>query len=68
MTAPMMTSQMVADRLGVTRATVHSYTSRGTLPPADAYVGRTPVWDSGTIEAWIASRPGMGNRTPRKRP
>ena len=67
MTGPVMTSQEVADRLGVTRATVHVYASRGTLPPADAYVGRTPVWDSGTIEAWIASRPGMGNRTPRKR-
>jgi len=65
-TAPMMTSQMVADRLGVTRATVHTYATRGTLPPPDAYVGRTPVWGPDTIEAWIASRPGMGNRTPRK--
>lgn len=58
--------QEVADRLGVTRATVHRYRSTGVLPAPSRMVGRTPVWDTDVIEAWIASRPGQGNRAPRR--
>lgn len=56
----------VAERLGVKPETVSSYLARGMMPAPDGRYGRAPVWREDTVEAWIASRPGMGNRTPRK--
>ncbi|MFF9334526.1 helix-turn-helix transcriptional regulator [Streptomyces albogriseolus] len=55
----------VAQRLGVSEATVRSYRWRGTLPEP-RYVGRTPVWEPGAIEEWIKRRPGRGAGGGRK--
>jgi predicted DNA-binding transcriptional regulator AlpA len=54
-----LTSKDVADRLGVRVATVHEYRARGTLPPPDEYVGRSPVWKEATIHAWEQGRRGL---------
>jgi len=56
----------VAERLGVTPGTVRSYVARHQMPEPYARFGRSPVWREADIEAWIASRPGQGNRTPRR--
>lgn len=54
-----LTSADIADRLGVKVSTVRQYKLRGTLPPPDETIGRSPVWREETISAWIASRPGQ---------
>ena len=50
----------VADMLGVKPETVrwyHKKKSKGTtLPPADQYFGRSPVWKKSTIEQWVENR------------
>ncbi|MFF0865207.1 helix-turn-helix transcriptional regulator [Nonomuraea sp. NPDC003560] len=56
----------VAERLGVTPATIRSYRYRGVLPEP-RYIGRTPVWERDVIEAWIMKRPGQGAGGGRKR-
>lgn len=63
-----LTTQDVALMLGVTPATVRSYSARGVMPPPDGYLGRTPWWRPGTIKAWRAQRPGqgVGGGRPRK--
>ncbi|WP_110052300.1 AlpA family transcriptional regulator [Nocardiopsis sp. L17-MgMaSL7] len=54
-----LSSKDVAERLGVKVATVHEYRARGTLPPPDEIVGRSPLWKKATIDAWEESRPGQ---------
>jgi predicted DNA-binding transcriptional regulator AlpA len=62
-----LTTDEVAKRIGVAPGTVHTYKKRGTLPPPDDYVGRTPLWAALTIEQWIAQRPGQGWRKNQRR-
>jgi predicted DNA-binding transcriptional regulator AlpA len=51
----------VADRLGVNRGTLTRYL----LPEPDVLIGNTRGWSADRIDAWAASRPGVGNHTPR---
>ncbi len=60
-----MSSQDVADALGIKRASVHRYVTRGDLPEPDDRVGRSPVWKRETFEAWVAARRGQGWRKGR---
>lgn len=59
------TMQDIADRLGVTRASVQKYRTRGDLPPESRRFGRTPVWESSVVEEWMVQRPGQGWRASR---
>lgn len=52
----------VAERMGVTAATVRSYRSRGQLPEPDVKLGQSPGWQPSTIEAWLRSR-RLGGRS-----
>ncbi|GAB3214295.1 helix-turn-helix transcriptional regulator [Marinactinospora thermotolerans] len=67
MTDDLMSTQDIADRLGVKVSTVRQYKLRGDLPAPLRTIGRSPVWRRETIEAWIASRPGQGWRRDRPR-
>lgn len=42
----------VAEMLGVERRTVHQWTFRGAMPPADFEVNGLPSWDVSTILQW----------------
>lgn len=57
-----LTSDQLAARIGIKRASVHRYRTRGDIPEPDEYVGRTPLWKSDRIEKWLAERPGQGWR------
>lgn len=50
----------VAQRLQIKPSTVRSYHKKGTMPKADKYFGRSPVWTTDTIQTWIDRRPGRG--------
>lgn len=52
----MLDSAAVAREAGVKVDTIHWYHKKGMMPPADDYFGRSPVWKTETIEAWIAKR------------
>lgn len=56
----------VAELLGVSVATVHSYKHRGLLPEPDHRFGQSPAWRRETIAAWKESRPGQGKGGGRK--
>lgn len=43
----------IAELLGVERATVRTWYSRGRLPEPDARLAATPVWRLTTIKQWI---------------
>jgi predicted DNA-binding transcriptional regulator AlpA len=47
-------SQAVANMVGFTLSTIHTYHSRGNMPPADLYLGDNPGWYESTIRQWIA--------------
>lgn len=64
----MLTMQDIADRLGIDRASVQKYRTRGELPPADQMIGRTPVWRPATVERWIRRRPGAPGQGRGRRP
>ena len=57
-----LTTDELAARLGIQRATVHRYHSRGDIPEPDMYVGRTPLWAITRIDRWLEARPGHGWR------
>jgi predicted DNA-binding transcriptional regulator AlpA len=57
-----LTSDQLADRLGIKRASIHRYRTRGDIPEPDEYAGRTPLWAVVSIEKWEAERPGHGWR------
>lgn len=46
----------IADRLGVKRATVHTWVRRKVLPPSQGIVSGQPAWQWTTIEAWAQER------------
>lgn len=55
----------IAKKLGVSQGTMGRYK----LPEPDVVIGqRYKGWRAGTIETWIASRPGRGARTDLKKP
>lgn len=60
-------AQAVAERAGISRATVHRYHVRGDIPAADEHVGRTPLWREETIADWLKTRPGHGWRAGQTR-
>ncbi len=60
-----MSSQDVADALGIKRTSVHKYVTRGDLPEPDDRIGRSPVWKRETVESWVAARRGHGWRKGR---
>jgi len=53
-----MTIGDIANRLGVSRSTITAYKARKQMPEPDMQYGRTPLWNSTTIEAW---RPRVKN-------
>lgn len=57
-----LTSDKVAERAGVSVATIHSYV-HSRLIPEPQRIGRTLFWDSDVIDAWLAARPGRGFRS-----
>lgn len=62
-----LTSDQLAARLGVQRASIYRMRTRGDLPEPVPDTGRTPLWTVATIEAWEKSRPGHGWRKGKKR-
>lgn len=61
----MLTADEAAARAGVARDTWTSYVSRGQAPPHDSRDPATGqrLWWEGTIEHYLAARPGRGART-----
>ena len=57
MTGQQLTTEQAAKLAGVTPGSWREYMRRGTVPVPDGYLGRTPWWWSGTIEAWLPTRP-----------
>ncbi len=56
-----LTSDQLAARLGIKRASIYRMHTRGDLPEPEK-IGRTPVWQIPVIEAWEQNRPGHGWR------
>ena len=56
----MLTIAQVAELVGVERRTIDQYRQRGTIPPPDGTLGRTPWWHRATIEEWMRTRPPRG--------
>jgi predicted DNA-binding transcriptional regulator AlpA len=61
----LLDSAGVANLLGIAVGSVARYRTRGTLPPPDVMLGRSPGWRPATILVWQATRPGRTGR-PRK--
>ena len=71
--AERMTTNEVAEFLGISPRTVASYAARGQMPTpaACSCCGHSPTWDRAAIETWSESRPGRGaggGRRPKPRP
>lgn len=47
-----LTSQQVAELLGVSPKTISAYKARKQMPKPDREIGRTPVWKYSTIQEW----------------
>ncbi|MET0417263.1 MAG: helix-turn-helix domain-containing protein [Actinoplanes sp.] len=62
-----LTTDQLAARLGIQRASIYRMRTRGDLPEPEK-VGRTPLWPVTVIETWEQSRPGHGWRKGQKRP
>lgn len=62
-----LTSDDLATRLGIQRASIYRMRTRGDLPDPDDTIGRTPVWKVATIDTWESARPGQGWRKGRAR-
>ncbi|MFB4273047.1 helix-turn-helix transcriptional regulator [Nonomuraea sp. GTA35] len=56
----------IAEHLGIKLRSVHTYRTRGDLPPEDHMIGRTPVWRPATITSWKRPGQGAGGGRPRK--
>ncbi|MCF1592497.1 MULTISPECIES: MarR family transcriptional regulator [Streptomyces] len=72
---PLLDTEAVAAKIGVTSETVRMYLKRTRkriadgltvrpqdLPLPDEQFNRSPAWLQSTIDAWIANRPGRGRR------
>lgn len=62
----MLTVADVAELAHVSKATIDSYRSRGTLPEPQVQRGRTPLWSRPVIKRWLATRPGAAADTARR--
>ncbi len=62
----MLTVADVADLAHVSKATIDSYRSRGTLPAPQVQRGRTPLWSRPVIQRWLATRPGAAAEAARR--
>lgn len=65
MTAPspddQLTTADVAELAGLEPGTIKRYRYRGSIPPPDGWLGRTPWWRRDTVDRWLEER------TPRDR-
>ena len=63
----LVSTQEIAQRLGVKHQTVHTWRARGILPEPDFDLGVGPVWLWETIREWAVStgrlRPGQHRHT-----
>lgn len=57
----------VARRAGLKVTSIDTYQRRGSIPPPDGMLGRSPWWWSSTIERWLADRPGVGSEPGHQR-
>jgi ParB/RepB/Spo0J family partition protein/excisionase family DNA binding protein len=55
----LLTVEDIATRLGLSRATIHKYLQRGTMPAPDVRLGNTPGWLLGTVRHWENDREGI---------
>jgi predicted DNA-binding transcriptional regulator AlpA len=67
MTTPdQLTTDQVANLVGLSVASVREYVRRGAFPAPDGMLGRTPWWRASTVDEWLASRRGPGRpRNPK---
>lgn len=67
MTTTYMGMNSVAAHTGLSVNTLKSYLRKDLLPAPDAVIespsGQIRGWAQETIDEWLASRPGRGNRT-----
>lgn len=62
----MLTVADVADLAHVSKATIDSYRSRGSLPEPQVQRGRTPLWSRPVIKRWLENRPGAAAEAARR--
>lgn len=64
-----LTTQEIADLLGVQPVTVRAYSTRGQMPPANdcPCCGLGPVWSRYVIEEWLNERGQRGSDRSRDR-
>lgn len=55
---PVLTAEQAAKQAGVNVRTWHAYVARGTAPPPDGHLARTPYWYEDTVTEWLNSRRG----------
>lgn len=70
----LMTLAEIAQRIDIGENSIRTYHARsavnrrngnprpGDLPAPDFIVGRSPLWQSETINSWVESRPGRGSK------
>lgn len=67
MTITYMGMNAIAVHTGLSVNTLKSYLRKGLLPAPDAVIespsGQIRGWTQETIDEWMTSRPGRGNRT-----
>lgn len=56
-----LTSQQVAELLGVSPKTISAYKARGQMPKPDREYGRTPLWRLSTIQKWRGEIPTLNS-------
>lgn len=60
----------IAEHTGLSVNTLKSYLRKGLLPAPDAVIespsGQIRGWKESTIDEWVTSRPGRGNRATHK--
>ena len=70
MTITYMGMTAIAERTGLSVNTLKSYLRKNLLPAPDAVIesptGQIRGWTQETIDEWMASRPGRGNRAAHK--
>ena len=68
MTITYLGMSAIAVRTGLSINTLKSYLRKGLLPAPDAVIesptGQIRGWKESTIDEWMTSRPGRGNRVP----
>jgi hypothetical protein len=52
----MLDANQLARRLRVTRDTIDTYRTRGSLPPPTMVRGRTPLWSAPVVRRWVVDR------------